>query len=126
MATTTQEHDTHDTHDDEHGHGLAHVASLKVLFCVWGILMVLTVVTVLATKVDLGGAMNLIVGMVIATIKATLVCLYFMHLRYDRPLHAIAFLSALLFAILFVGILLMDTGQYQTTILWDQNFLPDP
>ena len=123
MATAKE--NTHDGHD-EHDHGLAHVASIKVLVGVWGILMVLTVVTVLATRIDLGGAGNLVVAMFIATVKASLVCLYFMHLRYDRPLHAIAFLSSLLFAILFVGFCLMDTGQYQDVILWDQNFLPDP
>lgn len=123
MATAEHTHDEHDEHDD---HGLAHVASLKILFGVWGILMVLTVITVLATKVDLGGVGNLVIAMFIATVKATLVCLYFMHLRYDKPIHAVAFLSSLLFFILFVAFLVMDTGQYQNVILWDQNALPDP
>lgn len=117
---------SHEHEGSHEEHGLAHVASLKMLVGVWGALMVLTVVTVLATRVDLGGAANLFIAMVIATVKAGLVCLYFMHLRYDKKLHAVAFLSALLFFFLFVGFLLMDTGQYQDTLLWDQNSLPTP
>ena len=97
---------------------------MKTLVGVWGALMVLTVITVLATRIDLGGPMNLFIAMVIATIKAALVCLSFMHLRYDKTLHAVAFLSALLFFILFVGFALMDTGQYQHDIIWDQNAPP--
>jgi cytochrome c oxidase subunit 4 len=106
----------HDTHDD---HGLSHVATKKVLWTTWIVLMILTVVTVLVTKVDLGGGGNLLVAMVIATIKAGLVCAFFMHLRYDKLIHTVVFLSALLFAILFVGITLMDTGQYQDSVIWD-------
>ena len=33
----------------------------------------------------------------IATVKASLVALYFMHLRYDQPFYAIVLLTALLF-----------------------------
>ena len=80
--------------------------------------MVLTVITVLATKVDLGASMNLVVAMVIATVKALLVALYFMHLRYDRPFHTIVVVSGLLGAILFVGFALLDSGQYQADSFW--------
>ena len=49
------DHSKDHAHDHgDHGHGMAHVASVKVLLGTWGTLMVLTVVTVLATKVDLG------------------------------------------------------------------------
>ena len=44
--------------------------------------------------VDLGG-LNLWIAMAIATVKATLVVLYFMHMRYDRPVNAIVFVTAL-------------------------------
>jgi cytochrome c oxidase subunit 4 len=105
-------------HDDEHG--ISHVASAKVLLGTWGALMVLTVITVLATKVDLGSNINLLIAMVIATVKASLVCLFFMHLRYDKLLHTVAFLGALLFALLFVSFALMDSAEYQT------DLAPDP
>ncbi len=80
--------------------------------------MVLTILTVSATAIDLGPNMNLLVAMVIATIKAALVCLFFMHLKYDKPLHTIAFLTALLFALLFVSFALMDSSEYQDDIVW--------
>ena len=115
-ATDHHDHDSHG--DDAHGHGLSHVASPKVLLGTFGALMVLTVITVLATQVDLGSNLNLLVAMVVATVKAGLVCMYFMHLRYDKPLHTVAFLSALLFALLFVSFALMDSSEYQDTVIW--------
>lgn len=107
-----------DHHDDEHAHGLSHVASAKVLLGTFGALMVLTILTVTATSIDLGTNMNLLLAMVIATIKAGLVCLFFMHLKYDKTLHTIAFLTALLFALLFVSFALMDSSEYQDDIVW--------
>ena len=113
-------------HHDEH-HGLGHVASKKVLFGTWGTLMVLTVVTVAASKIDLGSAgINLAVAMLIATVKASLVCIFFMHLKYDKRFHTIVFLSAVLLATLFVSFTLMDSGQYQQDITWQKDDLSPP
>ena len=91
-------------------HGLAHVLPLWLLAAVWGALLLLTVITVAVTRVDFGG-MNLWIAMGIATVKATLVALYFMHLRYDRPFNAVVLISALLFVTLFVGLALTDTKE---------------
>jgi cytochrome c oxidase subunit 4 len=107
-----------DHQDDEHSHGLSHVASARVLLGTFGSLMVLTILTVAATKVDLGTNTNLLIAMVIATMKASLVCLFFMHLRYDKLIHTVAFLTALLFALLFVSFALMDSSEYQDDIVW--------
>ena len=110
----------HHQHDDEHGHhGLGHVASTKVLLGTFGALMVLTIITVLATRVDLGPNMNLAVAMAIAVVKATLVVLFFMHLFYDKLFHSVLVIGGLLAASLFVGFTLMDSSQYQETILWE-------
>jgi len=100
----------------------AHVVPFRVLLAVWLALMVLTVVTVAAVHVDLGN-MNLYLAMAIATVKATLVALYFMHLRYDRPFHAIVFITALVFVLLFVSLVLTDTVQYQPDIQQRQEKL---
>ena len=97
-------------------HGLAHVMPLPVLAAVWFGLLVLTVATVAATKVDLG-SVNLWIALGIATVKATLVALYFMHLRYDRPFNAIVFVTAFVFFLLFVGLALMDTQQYRPEMI---------
>ena len=121
-ASTAADHG----HDD-HGHGLSHVASPKNLLGTWGILMVLTVLTVLATKVDFGSSTNLALAMLVAIIKATLVCLFFMHLRYDKLFHSVLLLGGVLTAALFVGYTLMDSGQYQPSIHWDVSTpLPSP
>ena len=119
MATTT--HDAHDDHDD---HGLAHTASVRVLLATGGSLLFLTLVTVLATRVDFGANINLAVAMLIAVIKATLVVLFFMHLKYDKIFHTVVFMSAILAATLFVGFTLMDSSQYQQTNIWNPDAPP--
>ncbi|MDD5562401.1 MAG: cytochrome C oxidase subunit IV family protein [Thermoanaerobaculaceae bacterium] len=90
---------------------VGHVVPLRVLVAVWGTLLALTGLTVAAAGVDLG-SYNLGVAMLIATAKATLVLLFFMHLRYDRPILAIVFVTALLFVALFVSIALLDSNAY--------------
>jgi cytochrome c oxidase subunit 4 len=109
---------THHSPDD-HDHGIAHVAPVKVLLGTWGALMVLTVVTVLATKVDFGSSINLAIAMAIAVIKATLVILFFMHLAYDKLFHSVMVGGGLLAAGLFIAISLMDSGQYQQNLIWN-------
>jgi len=119
MATST------DMGHDDHGHGLAHVAAIKVLLATGITLLMLTLVTVISSKIDFGGSsINLAIAMVIAVTKATLVILFFMHLRYDRLFHSVVFVSALLAASLFVGFTLMDTGQYQQTNIWNPTAPP--
>ncbi|MBK9071210.1 MAG: cytochrome C oxidase subunit IV family protein [Myxococcales bacterium] len=119
--TTDTSHAADDAHDH---HGIAHVASLSMLVKTWVFLMFLTVITVLATKVDFGPSMNLAVAMAIAAVKATLVVLYFMHLRYDKIFHSVLFVGALLASALFVGFALMDAGQYQQSVVWDPEAVP--
>lgn len=110
--------------EDEH-HGLSHVVTVKTLVATGGTLLMLTGLTVLATHVDFCGSnMNLAVAMLIAVVKATLVILFFMHLRYDRLFHSVIFVSALLAASLFVGFTLMDSSQYQQTNIWNPSKPP--
>jgi cytochrome c oxidase subunit 4 len=111
-------------HDDDH-HGLAHVATVKTLVATGGTLLLLTLITVLAaTKIDYGANINLAIAMVIAVTKATLVILFFMHLRYDRLFHTVIFVSAICAAALFVGFTLLDSSQYQQTNLWNTTRPP--
>ena len=109
-------------HDDHHG--ISHVASVKVLVTTGGTLLVLTAVTVLATKIDFGANINLAVAMAIAVLKASLVILFFMHLRYDRLFHTVVFVSAILAASLFVGFTMLDSNQYQETNIWHPDAPP--
>jgi cytochrome c oxidase subunit 4 len=110
-------------HHDDH-HGISHVASVKVLLGTGGTLLFLTLVTVAATKVDFGASINLGIAMAIAVVKASLVILFFMHLKYDKVFHTVIFMSAILAAALFVGFTLMDSGQYQHTNIWDPDSPP--
>lgn len=89
--------------------GVAHIVPLWVLLAVWAGLLALTYLTVMATYVDLG-KLNLWIAMIIATVKASLVALYFMHLRYDHPLYGLILIAALLFIALFIGLVLVDTA----------------
>ena len=123
-AAAKQSPPGHDDHHDDGHHGLAHVATLKTLCATGGTLLFLTIVTVLATKVDFGANINLGIAMAIAVIKATLVILFFMHLRYDRLFHSVVFVSAILAASLFVGFTLMDSNQYQQTNIWNPDSPP--
>jgi cytochrome c oxidase subunit 4 len=110
-------HDPHDdmAHQDSHNFPLAHPLPMRILVGVFALLLFFTFITVAATWVELG-SMALWVALLIAVVKGTLVCLYFMHLRYDSPFYSVAFCSALLFLALFIGIALVDTGQYMPNI----------
>ena len=85
---------------------------MKVLLGTFGALIALTVVTVAATKVSLGANGNLILAMFIATVKASLVCTYFLHLKYDKPFNAVIIIVSLALLMLFIVIALDDTSEY--------------
>jgi len=97
-------------------HGPGHVVPLRLLVGVLVALLVLTVVTVAVTWVDLG-PLNLVVALVIALIKASLVGLYFMHLRWDRPFNAIVLITSLALVVLFVAFALIDSHEYQPDVI---------
>jgi cytochrome c oxidase subunit 4 len=109
----------HDTgHTDDHDSefvNYAHVVPIWVLFAVFAALMVLTFITVAVTWVDLG-PWNLWIAMGIATVKATLVALYFMHLRYDNPVNALILIAALGALFLFISLSMLDSTTYQPDI----------
>lgn len=116
--------ESHNEHG-EHGHALGHVLPTKVLVGVFAALLVLTVVTVAVAQVDFGSkAMNLSIAMLIATVKASLVILYFMHIRYDRLFHGVMISSGLLAVVLFVAFTLVDRSQYENTVVWDDKNPP--
>ncbi len=102
--------------DSSHDDARPHVTSLKLLVGVWGSLVLLTWLTVAATYFDLGGY-ALVVALAIATVKATVVALFFMHLRWEKPFNAIVFLTAILFLGLFLGGTLIDTSHYQHNLI---------
>lgn len=58
-----------------------HIIPSRIYYLIWITLMILTVVTAAVAFVDLG-PFNTVVALVIATFKATLVVLFFMHVKY--------------------------------------------
>ena len=60
-------------------------------------------------------------GLAIATAKAVLVALYYMHLRWDKPFNALVFVAAIGFLMLFIGIAMMDSAQYQPTLIEEET-----
>ena len=94
----------------EHTH---HIIPLKTYFKVFGGLMLLTVLTVLAAKLDLtqflgDGPWNVILAMLIAIVKSSLVLLFFMHLYYDDRTNLMFFLGSILFLIVFITFTYFD------------------
>ena len=65
-------------------HEVDQKAEFRVYTAIWVALMVLTVITVALSFVDFGShATNLVIAMLVATVKAALVALYFMHLKHE-------------------------------------------
>jgi cytochrome c oxidase subunit IV len=82
-----------------------HITSETTYYVIFAALIALTLLTVGLSFVHLGEAMHLVVGLTIATGKAVLVILFFMHLLYSPRLSWIMFLSGLF----WLGILLVLT-----------------
>ena len=79
-----------------------HIVPVRVYIAIFLALMVGTAVTVVAALHDFPWQFNTVIALTIASIKATLVVLYFMHVRYSSRLVWVIVASALFWlAILF-------------------------
>ena len=86
-----------------------HVSPLKIYLGVFGALMVLTAVTVAVAYVDLG-EMNKVVALGIASLKATLVVLYFMHVKYASRMTKLIVVSGFFFLMILLSLTMVDYG----------------
>lgn len=98
-------------HETKPGYDLGHPMDMKILIGVFVALLALTVLTVVVADLGLGAA-DLSVAMLIATVKATLVAVFFMHLIHDKGVNVLFFIGSILFAGLFLAVALGDTWQY--------------
>ena len=80
----------------------------KAYLNVLGALLILTVITVAASYVHFGGPFNILIAMLIATIKGALICLFFMHLKYDNRVNQVVFISAFVFLFIFAALTMSD------------------
>ncbi len=95
---------------NEYKHKAEHITPLKTYLMVGVILLFLTATTV-AVSLAHFGAFNLVIAMIIASIKAILVALFFMHLLYDNKLFMAIFSIALIFVSVFIILTMFDTLQ---------------
>jgi cytochrome c oxidase subunit 4 len=84
-----------------------HVSPKSVYYSIFGALMVLTAVTVGAAFVNLG-LLNFPVALAIAIIKATLVVLFFMHVKYSSRLTKLVVVTSLFFLFILLAETFMD------------------
>jgi cytochrome c oxidase subunit 4 len=85
-----------------------HIVSLKIYVGVFLALLVGTALTVFAGLHDFPGQWNVIIALTIAVVKATLVVLYFMHVRYSSRLIWVVFTSALFWLAILFALTLSD------------------
>ncbi len=113
-----------DSHHDSES--FAHPVSVKLLLAVFFALVGLTILTVLLNDLPLG-KLDIVVALSIATIKAALVVLVFMHVWWEKGFNIVAFFSSLFFAALFIGMTLMDTNTYRDQLDgFPKSDRPDP
>lgn len=124
-------HDHH--HPSEH---VPHVMPLSMYYAIAGALLVFTGLTVWTakfmpelihthTKMTITPTIAIIIAMLIAFFKASLVCLFFMHLKYDAPLNRLTFVSGLFFLSLFFIFTLGDTmTRDETPIAAQTSYMP--
>jgi cytochrome c oxidase subunit 4 len=84
-----------------------HIVPLRVYLAVFAALLLLTAVTTAAAFYDLGPLGN-VVALGIAGLKATLVVLYFMHVRYGTRLIPFVVTAGLFWLVILIGLSLTD------------------
>jgi cytochrome c oxidase subunit 4 len=92
---------------EEHISPESHLVPVPLYWGIWATLMVCTALTVFAASVDLG-IFNIVVALLIATFKGTLVVLFFMHLRYSTKLTMVTVIAALFWLFIMFSLTLTD------------------
>ncbi len=84
-----------------------HLVPCSVYVWVWAALLCLTAVTVSAKYADLQH-LAIFAALLIATVKAGLVVLYFMHVRFEKPIFAVMILVLLATYGIYIGLTFVD------------------
>jgi len=103
----------HDANEQDVHDSLNHIVSPVVYITIAGILLVMTAVTAAVSFVDLG-VFNAVVALFIACFKASLVVLFFMHVKYSSKLTKLTLFSGLF----LFGVLIALTLSDYTTRAW--------
>ena len=91
-----------------------HIVSSKLYWAIWIVLIFLTGLTAGIATVDLG-PFNTVVALLIASIKATIVVLFFMHVKYtSEKLTKMVIVTAMFWLLILLALSMADYG----TRLW--------
>jgi len=87
-----------------------HIIPSKNYYVIWILLLVLTGVTAWIATVDLG-PLNTVVALVIATSKALIVTLFFMHMKYaSEKLTKVVIIAAVFWLMILLALSMVDYG----------------
>jgi len=104
-------HQSHGAHHEDHDPIGGHITPLRTLLFVLITLLALTALTVYTAKEwHLGILGNAALAIGIATVKCTIVCMYFMHLKHDNPLFTVALTTCLAGVVIFLFFSMLDLG----------------
>lgn len=115
-------HDTSPADPADHGRHGHHILSPELLLKVFGTLVLLTILTVALALLERAGVVHfgevgsVAVALGIAGVKATLVAMFFMALKYDNKVNALAFSLGIVFLFIFFTFTWLDTGFRDTFI----------
>jgi cytochrome c oxidase subunit IV len=88
-----------------HTEHVEHHLPKNLYFAIFGALMVLTALTVGLAFVNLG-QLNIVVALAVAIVKASLVVLFFMHLKYESHLTKVVLGAGVFWLMLLLGIIM--------------------
>jgi cytochrome c oxidase subunit IV len=96
-------------HDHDHAHGHVHVTPLPIYLAVFATLMVLTFLTVYVAYFNFG-AWNKVIALSIASFKATIVVLWFMHVKHASRLTQLFSITGIFFLLILFALTMIDYG----------------
>lgn len=117
---------------DAHTH---HISSPALLWATFFALVALTILTVSVAQYPLDAVpmqfvapmvfdtpqdlswLDMPITLTIATMKALLVAVIFMHLQHDKLFNSVLLIGAVVFMVLFIGMVVLDTQQYEPEVL---------
>ncbi len=125
MAQANESHREHEA--------MEHAGAKRYLV-VWITLAVLTAATYLLSRVHFGSPWNLLVALAIASVKAGLVALFFMHLWEHTGATRLVFATSIVFVALLIGLVVADNATRfplanpprQATLRFEPPQLPSP
>ena len=85
----------------------SHYLEYRTLFFVFLLLLVFTGITVMVSYIDLW-VFNAWVSLLIASVKGSLVLLFFMHMKYEGRVLVLSFLGTIFFLFIMISFIFWD------------------